>query len=929
EGKGVADPDQKKALLLHCGGMDAQDIYYTLPEGQGEDAYEKAKDSLNTYFNPLSNVPFERHQFRTTVQNEGESIEQYIVRLKQKAETCEFGTENDVNIQIRDQIVEKCRKHELRRKLLEKGRTLTLQQVRDISRAFEDSEKQASTIEGAVQEINKLSINRGAKPKQKWVNKKKIICYSCGLEGHMRKDPKCPAKGKQCRKCKQYNHFQKMCKTKTFKDKKNERKNDTSRMKVRQLEENESDNSDYTFIVSNDNDRDNAKIMVEVGGISLNVMIDSGASCNIIDRETWEKLKQMKIKCSTSRETRKIYAYGSKEPLQVAGTFWTNVTLGDKMLENVEFIVLEGQGKPLLGRDTSLKLDVLKLGPFDLNSISSSPMTKEQIIHKYSKCFEGFGKLKDFQLEIPIDSNIDPVIQNVRRVPFNLREKLGNKLDELEKMDIIEKVNEPSKWVSPVVVVPKPGGDIRLCVDMRQANQAVKRVRHFIPTIDELLQDMNESKVFSKIDIQMAYHQIELKPESREITTFITHKGLYRYKRLNFGISCAVEMFQKVVQQLLQGCEGVNNILDDIIVHAPNQQEHDKRLEKVLSVLQEKGITLNRKKCEFNMPKLEFMGHVLSESGVGPSEAKVSAVLNAREPRSISEVRSWLGLVQYNARFIPDLATISAPLRELTHKNAIFKWGQAEQNSFDRLKKCLASAGTLAYYDKNAQTQVIADASPVGLGAVLTQKQGDDYRVISYASRSLTDTEKRYSQTEKEALSLVWACERFHVYLYGTNFELLTDHKPLETIFAPRSRSKSCARIERWVLRLQSYKFTVRYIKGRKNIADTLSRLLSKTEEQEPNLSKSVESDDYVKFVARESTPVAMTTREIERASDQDSELVAVRECLLNGKWYQLPYKEYLPVRSELSAIGKLILRGTRIVIPRSLREQVLTLGHD
>ncbi|MCG8113621.1 MAG: RNase H-like domain-containing protein, partial [Candidatus Thiodiazotropha taylori] len=209
----------------------------------------------------------------------------------------------------------------------------------------------------------------------------------------------------------------------------------------------------------------------------------------------------------------------------------------------------------------------------------------------------------------------------------------------------------------------------------------------------------------------------------------------------------------------------------------------------------------SRKKCEFNLPKLEFMGHVLSESGVGPSEAKVSAVLNAREPRSISEVRSWLGLVQYNARFIPDLATISAPLRELTHKNAIFKWGQAEQNSFDRLKKCLASAGTLAYYDKNAQTQVIADASPVGLGAVLTQKQGDDYRVISYASRSLTDTEKRYSQTEKEALSLVWACERFHVYLYGTNFELLTDHKPLETIFAPRSRSKSCARIERWVLR--------------------------------------------------------------------------------------------------------------------------------
>ena len=868
--------------------MDVQDVFYTLPAGDGVDDYAKAKDALNKHFNPLSNVPFERHKFRTTSQNEGETVEQYIVRLRQKAETCEFGDANAVNIQIRDQIIEKCRKHELRRKLLEKGRALTLQQVRDISRAFEDSEQQASTIEGAVQQINKLSVKSktgGMKSKFRTGPKKpmKVICYSCGHEGHMRKDPKCPAKGKQCRKCKQFNHFQEMCRTQTFREKKGEKKNKTRRMKVRQVDENsDQESGDYTFVVSNDHDSDNSKILVEVGGVNLDMLIDSGASCNIIDRDTWERLKSMEIKCKSSTQTKKIYAYGSTQPLKVAGTFWSKVSHGDKMLEDIEFLVIEGQGKPLLGRDTSIKLGLLKIGPSVVNSLDTQSMTKDQIINKYPKCFEGFGKLKDFQLDIPIDPNVEPVIQNVRRVPFNLREKLGNKLDELEKLDIIERVNEPSRFVSPVVVVPKPGGDIRLCVDMRQANQSVKRVRHFIPTIDELLQDMNESRVMSKIDIKWAYHQIELKPEAREITTFITHKGLYRYKRLNFGISCAVEMFQKVIQQILQGCEGVQNILDDIIVHAPNQQEHDKRLEKVLNVLQEKGITLNREKCQFNMPKLEFMGMVLSECGVGPSEAKVSAVMNAREPTSVSEVRSWLGLVQYNARFIPDLATISEPLRKLTHKNAIFKWGQAEQDSFDQLKKCLANAKTLGYYDKNAETQVIADASPVGLGAVLTQKQGEDYRVICYASRSLTDTEKRYSQTEKEALSLVWACERFHAWIYGSEFELLTDHKPLETIFSPRSRSKSCARIERWVLRLQSYKFKVRYISGRKNIADTLSRLLSKTEAlPKHDMSKIVESDEYVKFVARESTPVAMTTREIERVSDHDPELIAVRECIV------------------------------------------------
>ena len=246
-----------------------------------------------------------------------------------------------------------------------------------------------------------------------------------------------------------------------------------------------------------------------------------------------------------------------------------------------------------------------------------------------------------------------------------------------------------------------------------------------------------------------------------------------------------------------------------------------------------------------------------------------------------------MGLVNYSARFIPDLSIVSAPLRELTRKNAVFRWGKSEQESFDELKKRLASAETLGYYDKNAPTKVIADASPVGLGAVLVQVQGGELSVISYASRSLRYTERRYSQTEKEALALVWACERFHVYIYGNEFELLTDHKPLECIYSPNS--KICARIERWVLRMQPYKFKVRYIAGPKNIADALSHLI-KENVTEPT-AKSSETEDYVKFVATESTPVAMTTREMERASEGDQELRAVQECLVNGQGIVLHIK--------------------------------------
>ena len=220
-----------------------------------------------------------------------------------------------------------------------------------------------------------------------------------------------------------------------------------------------------------------------------------------------------------------------------------------------------------------------------------------------------------------------------------------------------------------------------------------------------------------------------------------------------------------------------------MIVHAPTEEEHDKRSENVIRVLSSRVLTLNRDKRQFKMSHLEFMGHVLSACGIGPAHVKVKAVVDARELTNAAEVRSFLSLVNFTARFIPDLATVSAPLRHLTKSLESFVWGPEQKQLFDELKKPLSSAETLGYFDKNAPTKVIADASPVGLGAVLVQEQREELRVITYASCSLSDTERRYSQTEKKALAIVWACERFH----GAEFELMTDHKPLECIFSPKS----------------------------------------------------------------------------------------------------------------------------------------------
>ena len=350
-----------------------------------------------------------------------------------------------------------------------------------------------------------------------------------------------------------------------------------------------------------------------------------------------------------------------------------------------------------------------------------------------------------------------------------------------------------------------------------------------------------------------------------------------------FDINCAPEMYQQVMHQVLQNCEGVHHIMDDIIIHGASKDEYDVRLKCVLDKIRECGLVLNRDKCVFNMSQLVFMGHVLSAKGIGPTQDKVKAVNEAREPRTAAEVRNFLGLLNFHARFLPDLATVSEPLRKLTRKGTPFQWGPDQKNAFTELKNRLCNADVLGYYDKNAKTQVIADASPYGLAGILLQVQNGEKRVICSASRTLSQVERHYSQTEKEALALVWACERFHVYLYGADFELVTDCKLLEFIFSPRS--KPSARIERWVLRQQPYRYRVTHVPGHKNIADSLSRLLvlQKCENAVTN-----ELHDYIMHVAQIATPVSLTAREIERASDLDSELVNLRQCISNANWSDL-----------------------------------------
>ena len=240
------------------------------------------------------------------------------------------------------------------------------------------------------------------------------------------------------------------------------------------------------------------------------------------------------------------------------------------------------------------------------------------------------------------------------------------------------------------------------------------------------------------------------------------------------------------------------NTSDDILVYGQNQADHDRALRKVLQRLKDKNLTLNKGKCEFNRDSIEFYGFTFGKGGVSPDVKKVEAIRNMAVPQSVKEVRSFLGLTNYVSRFVPNYSDTTKPLRDLTKKETQWAWTDVHDSAFQRLKNMLTQTTTMRYFNPRAETEVIVDASPHGVGAILTQRDTDEEEnhVVAYASRALTDVETRYSQTEREALAVVWACEHFHLYLFGSHFTVTSDHKPLEGIFN-KPTSHTNVRIER------------------------------------------------------------------------------------------------------------------------------------
>ncbi|EYC19105.1 hypothetical protein Y032_0025g1176 [Ancylostoma ceylanicum] len=434
------------------------------------------------------------------------------------------------------------------------------------------------------------------------------------------------------------------------------------------------------------------------------------------------------------------------------------------------------------------------------------------------------------------------------------------------------------------------------------------------------------------MDLSDAYMQVELEEESRKYTTINTHKGLFEYTRVPFGVAPAPAIFQSTMEKTLAGIEGVIIYLDDITVTAPDDETHLKRLASVFERLAKAGFRSKKQKCEFFKERIEFLGHVIDAQGIRPSPEKVKAMVNMPEPKNI-KVESFLGMVQYYGKFVPNLATLAAPLNELRQKGKRWNWGEDQKKAFHRIKKRLTEADVLAHYDPNVPVILATDASEYGLGAVIYHKfENGTEKVIAYASRTLTKQERNYAQIEKEALGIVYGVEKFNSFLYGRKFTLLTDHQPLVRIFGPKVGIPTIAakRLHRWGLRLMAYSFDIQY----KNTAefanaDGLSRL---PDPRELPSAEMVIDEVVINQLADESwRDLPLSETEVAKAIQEDPVLRVVYTLVKNGWHKKNADKELQPFeqrKSELTLYKDCLMWGNRVVIPVKFKRRVLEMLH-
>ena len=891
----AVDGETKVAILLACAGPDTIKVFDQLEftqQAHKNDVHQVLK-YLEKYCAPMKNEVVSSHKF-WSLEYYG-PFDKFLTDLRLLAAECNFG--NFTNRLIRDKLVF-VTKGRLQARLLRET-DLDLEKAIGICRADEMAEQHGKEFE-KQRNIDKVKVksaksstNKSSKPPKKQTTSTTSIpmlkydCRFCGKK-HLANKESCPAYGVDCHKCGEGNHFSKLC---------------PKKKKVQTVNQQEADSNDS----SDDSDdqeawlgavqstgRSTIRAKMIVNDCEVNFEIDSGAEVNIIKQKYVRKSQVRPAKLNLT-----MWNHSSEKPLGEAYLDVTNPKTGESTKAN--FIVVSNKFNNLLGVTSVQEMTLITVnrGNFNVGQVSVSDLGDLGEVHLYT------------------DSDVQPRTLPCRTVPIALRDRVKEELDRLTSIGVIEPVDKPTEWVSQMAVVEKANGSLRICVDPQPLNVALKREHYKLPTFDEVIPRLTNAKVFSRLDVESAFWHVKLDEASSDLTTMTTPFGRYRWKRLPFGLKVSSEIFQKRLLQALEGLSGVLCVADDIVVIGQGddleaaKRDHKVNLQKLQERCKDKNIKLNDKKSDIEKSSITFMGHTISDQGVSPDPKKVKAVQEMPKPTDPSSVRRLCGCVQYLSRFLPNLADDLKPLRRLTCDDVPWNWTAECDQALEKVKRKITDTPVLTFYDPSKELVVQVDSSKDGIGAALLQ----DGKPIEYASRTMTSTEERYAQIEKECLAVVFGLERFDQYTYGREVVVQNDHKPLASILQ-KPLSQSPKRLQSMILRIRRYDIKFQYLEGKKLVlADTLSRAALTT------TSPKVHSVDVLKHV-----PISdKRLEELRCATEKDAVMQTLAATIQNG-WPEkvddvdMSIKVYFDVRDTLTTCDGLILKGERLVIPQSMR---------
>lgn len=931
--------ERQVAVLLHVIGDEALDRFDTFGLTDDEKkVLQNVIDAFENFCTPKANESVDRHIFFTRKQQPGESFSSFITDLRKLSSVCGFGALRDSL--IKDSVICGVLDQDLKTRLLRED-DLDLEKCMNICKAAELSQTQLKTLEAEAKvNLIKASTNKN-QPKQKKKGKQPSSTQPCQqMAAQQSQQPsskqqyqqmaaqqshrkpchrcnkfhpmnQCPAWGKKCSNCGKMNHFAQVCKNQSI----NFIQNQNETFEVESLFIGNiylsQQNEDWCETIQIDNQ------------YKVNVKLDTGAHRNVISLDNLKKV------CTDEPELKKfsaiLKAYGGSQ-IPVLGKCFLTCKFENRLPSILEFVVVDGNSNvPTVIGSPSLKKLKLVQRVNVIEEKQEKSNLKSELVKKHKKVFSGTGCIKDFEYDIKLKEDAEPKVLPCRKVPIALMNPLKQELDKMESLGIIEKVQGPSDWVNQFVIVRKPDGSLRICLDPTYLNQNIKREHFKIPSFEELCSRMPGAKVFTTLDADKAFWQIKLTEKSSFLVVFNTPYGRYRFLRMPYGITSASEIFQMVFQMIFGDIEGVVIYIDDLMVWGENQKEHDERVEKVLQRAEEWGITFNLKKCIFGADQVKYVGHFFSKDGIRMDDEKIKAITNMERPKSKKEMETFLGMLAYVSKYIPNVSHESSHLRNLIKKDVPWVWDENIEKSFQKVKQILIKNPVLQYFDVNKPVILSVDASKDGLGCVLLQNN----LPVAYASKSLTDVEKRYAQIEKETLAICFACERFEQYIYGKRVVVESDHKPLEFIFK-KSLNECPARLLRMRLKLQKYDIEIKYKPGKELLlADALSRHF--LVEQSNGREKDVEAQV---FLLIESLPISVEKKlEFQKETHNDEEMQMLMKYILEG-WpsdaKKIPevLKPYHTHADELCVIEGLIFKGNRIVVPRNLRKEMLNLIH-